>query len=212
MCSSIRKFWQRLEFTVHPDDEHVFENHRYRHAFNLEFPPPAFIGDVDNALIVILMGHGGYDSKMTPSEFPEPTDHVEYRRWLKGEGPIPRNLSSYYTGNKVVFDWIRNGDAVIVNAVAYRTPKIRERAENDRIAKLLPSLEVHRKWFFREVLSDAKADYRRVVAHHPRLWGLQRVDDAQGIIAFPPSHLKYLPRPLTEDLGSWLAGKRKRQA
>jgi hypothetical protein len=52
MASSIRKFWLRLENSVHPDDEACFrENH---HTFNLDFPPPAFVGHVDDAPVVFL--------------------------------------------------------------------------------------------------------------------------------------------------------------
>lgn len=213
MSSSIREFWQGLKSVehpvLHPGDEQVFKDHP--HTFNLDFPPPAFIGKVDTAPIVILMAHGGYDCKMTPFEFPERADRVEYLQWLNCESvDIPRNLSPYYTKNPLFDDWIRDGKAVIVNAVAYRTAKIREGTENDKVAKLLPSWKVHREWFCKEVLPDAERGQRRVVAHHPRLWGLREGRDWPGIIDYPPSHLKRLPCALKEELDTWLAEKRKR--
>jgi hypothetical protein len=171
VTSSIRKFWQRLEpcagLYVHPDDAPVFEAHEGRHTFNRDFPPPAFIGDVDNAPIVILMAHGGYDPQVTPSEFPEEADRIEYLQWLKGERTdAPRNLSTYYTQN-AAFRWIRDGQAVIVNAVAYRSQKLAHEPQNLKLAKLLPSMRVHQQWLRDDVLPNGS---RCVVAHHRRLW------------------------------------------
>jgi hypothetical protein len=100
MCKPmLRKFWQKLEANVHPEDIGIFE--RYPHSFNLEFPPPAFIGDVDNAPVVILMANGGYGPD-TAAEFETQTDRSEYISWLRGEtAAIPPKLSPYYTQNPV---------------------------------------------------------------------------------------------------------------
>lgn len=55
-------------------------------------PPPAFIGDVDHAPVVILMANGGFDAENTPAEFPEPADRDEYVAWLHGpSNEMPRN-------------------------------------------------------------------------------------------------------------------------
>jgi hypothetical protein len=110
MISSVRQFWRRLDSTVHPDDEPYFRaNH---HTFNLDFPPPAFIGDVDNAPVVILMLNGGYDRDRTPKEFAEPHDCAEYLSWIKGErSQFLKNLSAYYTESPE-FPWVREGKAV----------------------------------------------------------------------------------------------------
>ena len=82
MASSIRAFWRRLEGPVHPDDRPVFD--RLKHTFNLDYPPPAFIGDIDHAPVVVLMANGGYDAKLTPTEFARPEDTVEFIEYLKG--------------------------------------------------------------------------------------------------------------------------------
>ena len=66
--SSIRKHWSRLEGNVHPDDLPIFDRHP--HSFRINFPPPAFIGNIDTAPIVILMANGGYNEEGTPKEFP----------------------------------------------------------------------------------------------------------------------------------------------
>jgi len=46
--SSLRRFWARLEDSVHPDDKPIFAEYP-KHTFNLKFPPPAFVGDLDAA-------------------------------------------------------------------------------------------------------------------------------------------------------------------
>ncbi len=65
MATSIVNYWRRLEGPLHPDDKAVFDVHY--HSFNLNFPPPAFIGDVENAPVVLLEANGGYDPVVTPS-------------------------------------------------------------------------------------------------------------------------------------------------
>lgn len=61
--------WRKLEGSVHPDDERVFST--ANHTFNLDWPSPAYVGDIENAPYVILMKNGGYDANMTPAEFPD---------------------------------------------------------------------------------------------------------------------------------------------
>jgi len=77
--SSLRRFWARLEDSVHPDDKPIFAEYP-QHTFNLKFPPPAFVGDVDAAPIVILMSNGGYKPGITEREFPDEASISEYRR------------------------------------------------------------------------------------------------------------------------------------
>ncbi|WP_147262970.1 hypothetical protein [Roseiarcus fermentans] len=134
MTSSIREFWRGLDDSVHPDDAPYFKADR--HSFNLEFPPPAFIGDIDNAPVVILMLNGGYDRTLTPAEFARPDDRAEYLAWIKGERKaFPQNLSAYYTQHPE-FSLVRDGSAVIVNAVAYRSEGITREPQNQKLAKL----------------------------------------------------------------------------
>jgi hypothetical protein len=44
----------------------VFDAHR--HCFNLDFHPPAFVGDLA-APVVVLYANGGFDPNLTPREF-----------------------------------------------------------------------------------------------------------------------------------------------
>jgi hypothetical protein len=171
MISSVREFWKRLESSVHPDDEPYFR--ATPHTFNLDFPPPAFNGDIDNAPVVILMLNGGYDRNGTPNEFADPHDCAEYLSWIKGErSQFPKNLSAYYTQSPE-FPWIREGKAVIVNAVAYRSKGLTRERENQRLAKRLPSVKVHRSWLRNEVLPDAEKGRRMIIVHRWSLWNFE---------------------------------------
>jgi len=65
----LRQFWQRLDGPVHPDDRPVLESYP-THTFDLRFPPPAFIGDVESAPLVVLMLNGGVAADLERTEFP----------------------------------------------------------------------------------------------------------------------------------------------
>jgi hypothetical protein len=80
--SRIRAFWRQLTGTVRPEDEWAFAVHP-GYAFNLDFPPPAFIGDIDRALIIALISNGGYKPGVTEAEFPDAASVSEYRDWLR---------------------------------------------------------------------------------------------------------------------------------
>lgn len=167
--SLIAKFWSRLDDAVHPDDMPIFDAHP-EHTFNLKFPPPAFIGAVDTAPIVILMSNGGYASGFTEADFPDEPSVLEYRSFLRGEvTALPRRLSDYYVKGPFA-RWIADGSAVIVNAVPYRSPKLSSEPHNQRIAKRLTSLQVHRRWMTQEVLPEAKRGRRFVLVHRNGWW------------------------------------------
>jgi hypothetical protein len=206
MRSSIREFWRRLDHAVHPDDASVLASQP--HTFNLDFPPPAFIGDVDGAPIVILMANGGYDPHPTTgtrSEFLEPSDYKEHLEMLGREGArMPRRLSPYYTQN-TAFRWVREGKAVIVNAVAYRSRKISEEPQNRKMVELLPSVGVHRHWLHEEVLPDAMGGRRCVVAHRWSLWKLSRSGAPLRNVHFSENPVSpYLAHDLMNRLDAWL--------
>src|SRR5215217_1498687 len=151
MTSSIRDFWLALTEAVHPLDAPVFAAHP-EHTFDLRFPPPAYIGDVDNAPIIILMGNGGFNPVGTPREFPDRAAVDEYIAFLHDPGRgFPARLSRYYRARRVG-PWLDRSQAAIVNAVAYRSKRLSEEPYNRDVAKRLPSLAAHRKWLRDEVL------------------------------------------------------------
>jgi hypothetical protein len=68
MASSIVKFWRRTSGAIHPADADVLSTAPY--LFNLDYPPPAYVGDIENASVVLLNGNGGYKPE-TKLEFPD---------------------------------------------------------------------------------------------------------------------------------------------
>jgi hypothetical protein len=199
--STIRLFWQRLDGAVHPDDKPHLD--RYPHTFDLRYPPPAFIGDVDKAGLVVLMLNGGIAADLEAAEFPRPEDSQEYIDWLTGRRKEPpRRLSTYYTGNRI-YPWIASGRAVIVNAIAYRSHSITAEPNNRKMRTILPSAVVHRRWLMEEVLPEVKVGKRMVIAHRPSLWDLKRQihDDFQFSSNPVSEHLSY---PMLDRAERWL--------
>jgi hypothetical protein len=166
--SSLRRFWSRLEDAVHPEDKPIFAQHP-DHSFDLQFPPPAFVGDVDAAPIVILMSNGGYKSGITEAEFPDEASISEYRRYIRGEvRTLPPRIAAYYARGRVG-QWIHAGKAVLVNAVPYRSPSLSKEAYNGNVAKRLQSLAAHRRWVMQEVLPEATR-CRRFLLVQRKVW------------------------------------------
>jgi hypothetical protein len=202
-ASSVREHWRQLEHAIHPADVKFFPNP----AFDLAYPPPAFIGDVDHAPVVILLSHGGYDPIRTPEEFDAPGDVETYLRWLKEGGDIPEKQWYYLQRHDARF--IQDGSAVIVNAVAYRCKNMDR--ETKKFAQGLPSTAVHRNWLRSEVMPAAKSGQRLIIAHQWSLWGLRRGDFAGAdYIRFSRAPItKNLDREMLQFVGRWLAERRR---
>jgi hypothetical protein len=127
-----------LQGAVHPDDQQIFSSHP-DHTFNLDFPPPAFIGDVDTAPIVVLMSNGGYKHGETEKEFPDLWNCAEHCDYLRGlRAALPPRLAGYYAKGRLG-EWITEGSAVLVNAVPYRSPQLSKEKNN----QLAPSIWLH---------------------------------------------------------------------
>ena len=63
-------------------------------------------------------------------------------------------IAPYYRSRNYTL-LIEKGVLVLVNAVAYRSPKITKEPRNLRVAELLPSTTVHRNWLRTELLPQA---------------------------------------------------------
>lgn len=162
-----------MPLNIHPWDKTCLTN--YNHGcFNLDYPPPAFIGDIVNAKVIILLLNGGYDSAATPAEFPNPAAEAAYRERLARPRPIEdKHTAPYYLGRNYT-PWLRDGRAAVINAVAYRSkdttaPCVR------RLSKSLPSAEFHRNWLKEALWPEVREGRRFVVVHR---WGLWNGADA----------------------------------
>jgi hypothetical protein len=197
-----------LDGTIHPDDQPVFRGEpALRAAFNLQFPPPAFVGDVDAAPVVILMSSGGYKPGITEAEFPDAKASDDYRRYLQGELlSMPETMSDYYRRGPLG-RWLEDGKAALVNAVAYRTPSLSSVPNARRLVGLLPSVTLHRAWVKEDLLPSAQRGERFVLVHRNGFWGLPQIWDSSSV-AFSTNPIS--PYPAEANLTKvreWLAAK-----
>lgn len=188
MSVDLPSYWSMVLKTsqgwVHPEDEDDLE--REPHSFNLDFPPPAFVGDVVNAKIIILAANGGYKSTATAEEFAAQGAAERYLKRLSRPTEADwREVAPYYS--KINYaDLVCSGRAVIVNACAYRSPKISEEPDNRKLIKKLRSVQMTRSWLMEVVLPEMQAGKRVVVGKRQGLWDLPSiVKESAGFVADP---------------------------
>ena len=58
MTSTLVQFWRQLRRFVHPRDQSFLRTNE--HPFHLNFPPPAYNGDIDRAPVILLTANGGW--------------------------------------------------------------------------------------------------------------------------------------------------------
>jgi transposase len=168
---SLARYWASLRDAVHPHDAEIFRRAN-DHGFNLDFPPPAFVGDIARALVIILDNNGGFDPIQTPGEFPDESTRAQYREALSSPRPLDRasrSVSPYHLSRNYS-PWLESGQAALVNAVAYRSVDTKG-TDVKRLAKLLPSARFHRIWLRDVLIPLAARGERFVVVHRWGLWG-----------------------------------------
>ncbi len=166
---AIADYWRDLRDTVHPEDRAVLDA-ATGHGFDLHYPPPAYIGDILNAPVIILQNNGGFGPG-TAAEFSHPGAAQEYRDRLAAPSrfdPQEPSASPYYAGANFA-PWLESGAAALVNAVAYRSPdgKAPRVAE---LAKTLPSARFHRRWLREALFPLVDRGQRFVVVHRWTRW------------------------------------------
>ena len=200
MTIELARFWGHLEGTIHPQDRHVFESEQ-DHGFNLDFPPPAFVGDVVNARVIILDNNGGFNPSLTPTELPDEEACQEYRDRLANPvavDPNARSMAQYYI-TRNFSDWLISGEAALVNRVAYRSVDGGAKGVA-RLTRTLPSAIYHQRWL-REVLTPfVREGERFVVAHRWSRW-----NNATDCLRNMPNVI-FSEAPISKDL---TAGERK---
>ena len=191
------EFWAKLEDTIHPLDRQVLANRP--NSLNLRYPPPAFVGDISSAKIFVLMANGGFDEFRTAKEFSASGSAALYRERLRHPQPCDEsNTAAYYLKGKLG-SWLRQGKAAIVNALAYRSPKISKEPDNVAIAEELPSVKFHRDWCRKHLLPELDSGRILVVAKRPKLWRISASDSDSDLLLFPKNHLSpHLPASVVE--------------
>lgn len=184
--SDIVEYWARFgrdEATghwTHPDDRAVLAG---QHSFNLDYPTCPYLGQVMSAQVVILGANGGYSPTATPEEFPDAAAFERHLgRMRHPEGADWSRVSPYY--DRVNYGpLVYGGDAVWINASPYRSPKISEEPDNQRLVRVLPSSVFLRRWLIEAVVPLAARAERLVVVKRSRLWRLPpEVNTATGVI------------------------------
>lgn len=189
MSANLSKYWSQIRKTqnswMHPDDKALLSSEP--HSFNLHFPPPAFVGDVSTAKVIILVANGGYDSEVTPREFEAPDSAARYLRRLSN--PSTANWSEvapYYRGVNYA-ELIFSGKAAAVNACAYRSRKISKEPENKRLLEKLPSVHFTRAWLLEEILPKVEAGKCFIVGKRHGLWNLPETVKNHGGFVLDPA-------------------------
>lgn len=181
-------YWSALQLTsagwVHPDDEATLS--REPHSFNLNFPPPVFVGDITSAKVIVLAANGGYDPVITPGEFKAPGAVEEYLHRLANPSLANWSDVAPYYGNINYAQLLFSGAVAIVNACAYRSHKISQEPDNKRVIAKLPSVRKNREWLVSTVLPRADAGECLIVGKRCGLWSLPAsVKRSVGYIADP---------------------------
>jgi hypothetical protein len=123
--------------------------------------------------------------------------------WLTEVG-FPPASAAYYRRHPLG-DLLEDGQAVMVNAVAYRSPHLSREPANLALAELLPSLVVHRAWCMEELLPAARRGARLVVVHRNGLWKVPK-SEAGGDVIFSTNPVSpHLPKSAIASVRGWLA-------
>ena len=174
------------EVYVHPDDLKVLRDHPGR--FNLDYPPPAYVGDIVRAPVVMLLTNGGYNREGTKNEFLKRGAAKRYLDGLHDPGLMSREDYEGYSGYYLKWNYkelLREGKLAIVNVAAYRSPNFSPARQ--KVASELESVKLHRRWLRETLLPEAKAGKRFVVAHRYTHWKLDPEGDRQRNLYFSRS-------------------------
>lgn len=168
--NELAEFWSKLRGPIHPADEEYFRlNPDIDTLFQKGFVPSAFFGDLLKAKVILCFGNGG--SEDDQEYYRNPALQSALLAHIRMPGPInPSRFFTYFLSQEFS-KWISSGDAVFVNAVAYRS--VNMDALTPENTKNIPSVKVARRWI-REMCDRAKHGERMIVFHRWRLWGVAR--------------------------------------
>ncbi|MDP9413812.1 MAG: hypothetical protein M3Q08_06910 [Pseudomonadota bacterium] len=93
-------------------------------------------------------------------------------------------MSRYYD-NTNYGHLVASGQVVVVNACAYRSPKLREEKANQAMIRHLPSAIFTRRWLLEAVLPLAAKGERLVINNRGGQWRLGAAANAPGVVKDP---------------------------
>jgi hypothetical protein len=166
---------------MHPEDAFVLD--RTPHPFNLDFPAGPFVGDVLSARVLILNANGGFDSTVTPKEFPDAEAASRYVENVRFPSAHSWTFAAPYYRSRNYWPLIRSGDAAVVNACAYRSVGT---GGLDSLVGRLPSAIRTRRWLIEAAVPAAARGERLIVAKRMALWKVSpEVLESPGVIKDP---------------------------
>jgi hypothetical protein len=155
------------------------------HTFNLDYPVSPYVGNICESRVLILGANAGYDPTSTSAEFQNVESVRAYLARVNAPADADWSAIHRYYKNVNYGDMIMNGIAALVNACAYRSPRISEEMGNRALIRELPSCIFTRRWL-REIVVPLASDGRiLVVAKRPGLWEISNLRGARGIVFDP---------------------------
>jgi hypothetical protein len=142
------------------------------HSFNLDHPVSPYVGDVLNARVIILGANAGYNPDLTPTEFPNDDAIAAYVGRVDDPSNADWSFVSRYYGRTNYGHLVADGQAVVVNACAYRSPKLSEEADNRSMIQRLPSAIITRRWLLEAVVPMANNGERLIIVKRGGQWKL----------------------------------------
>ncbi len=169
MTVSPTAFWRLMkpEQTIHPLDRPILE--RANHTFRLSEPPPAFIGDIEHAPVIVLCSNGGWNIQ-TPQEFlhrdNSPAKFVA--RLHTSQACDPAIVSPYY-GRSNLAAFISCGEVALLNLSPYRSPELSKEPENATLAHELVSSKYAVRWV-KDILMPLVRNGERMIFLKRNTW------------------------------------------
>lgn len=186
---SIVEFWRGEQTKdskgrwLHRQDRTVMEDGA--HSFNLDHPVSPYIGDVLNARIIILGANAGYSPILTPTEFPDAAAVKSYLSRVDEPADADWSFVSRYYDKTNYGHFVASGQVVVVNACAYRSPRLSEEKSNQAMIRHLPSALFTRQWLMEAVLPLAARGERLVINNRGGQWRLGEAAKAPGVVKDP---------------------------
>jgi hypothetical protein len=194
------RYWRQLRGSIHPADSQILTS--TKHPFDLSFPPPAFIGDIVKAKIIVLMANGGRSSEAAlAQEFRAPNAARNYLDCLHNPRPAETQFTAEYYQRGALWDHLRSGHACLINAVAYRSREVS--GDVYSIADLLPSTIFHRQWLFDFALPAAATGKIAIIAKRTKLWALNNVRLYDGVFEDAPA-TRYVASNCWNEARAWV--------
>jgi hypothetical protein len=126
----------------------------------------------------------------------------EYIDRLHKPRPAEQGFTSPYYQRGKLWEYLRSGEACVVNALAYRSRKVTTGVR--QIAELLPSVLTHRTWLTEHAIPAARRREVAIIAKRPGLWRLDRTACADAGLFHDHEGTRYVSYEAWRQAEAWL--------